>query len=273
MFARPLAPVGLAWFLHIVLVAGIAVGLYFAQPHLANHAEHHPRPTVVSRPLATGLFLLAYLLAWSAVWLWALLAPGQPSAEFPDLDTAWNEIVASLAKAGIGLADTPMFLVLATSPPGMDALFSRPAARACRVRRQRARQPDPRVRQPRRHLHRDSRRELARYPGLDRDSDDENLPFADSMGQSMGVGASIGIDQSVGISMGGSMIGSVGIGAPLHEIQRIVRRAREENRPLTDAEKKQIRDLSGKPAPAAPPPTPGSGGCIGFDPPELATRR
>ena len=64
-----------------------------------------------------------------------------------------------------------------------------------------------------------------------------------SMMQSVGIGASIGIDQSVGISIGGSVIGSVGVGGPLQEIQRIIRRARDENRPLTEDEKRRVRSF------------------------------
>src|SRR5262249_29334456 len=53
---------------------------------------------------------------------------------------------------------------------------------------------------------------------------------------------------------------------PLNEIQQIIRRARDENRPLNDDEKRRVRELSAggpaRPAAAAPPPTPGAAGSV-----------
>jgi len=123
MFARPTAPVGLAWLLHVVLIAAISVALYFAQPHLpiTRNIQHGPPEF---RPFwLTTLFLLAYSLTWSAAWLWGLLAPSQPTTEFPDLDLAWQEILSSLGKAGIGIADTPLFFVFGEFPAGFETLF------------------------------------------------------------------------------------------------------------------------------------------------------
>jgi hypothetical protein len=256
MFARPVAPVGLAWFLHVLLIIAAAVGLYFAQPHLAI-TQNITRGPPGFRPFwLPALFLLAYLLAWALAWLWALLAPGQPVAEFPDLDTAWQEICDSLAKAGIGLADTPVFLVFGDFPAGLETLF-RGLPDGLVVAGGSA--PGSAIRA---FANRDGiyitvpGASLLGIQGWVGASADEELPFADSVAHSIGIGASIGIDQSVGISMGGSVVGSVGVGGPLNEIQRIVRKARDENRPLTDDEKKHIRELSGtKPAAPAPPPT------------------
>jgi IcmF-related N-terminal domain len=262
MFARPTAPVGLAWFLHVVFVIGAAVGLYFAQPLLSITQNITRGPLWFRDFWLPALFLLAYLLTWSAAWLWALLAPGHPTTAFPDLDEAWAEILAAMAKAGIGLADTPMFLVLGEFPAGLEVLF-RGLPHGLVVAGGSA--PGSPIRA---FANRDGiyiaipGASLLGIQGWIATSDEEGLPFADSMAGSMGVGASIGIDQSVGISMGGSIIGSVGVGAPLHEIQRIVRRAREENRALTEDEKKRIRDLSGKPAPAAHAPTAATSGTV-----------
>jgi hypothetical protein len=91
---------------------------------------------------------------------------------------------------------------------------------------------------------------------------DGDLPYASAY-QSLGVNESIGVGQSVGVSVGGSVGGSVGAGGPLQEIQRIIRQAREENRPLTDTEKERVRVLSGGAggaSPAAAPDAPGRGG-------------
>lgn len=250
MFVRPVPPVGLAWFLHVVLVAGAAVGLYFAQPHLSITQNITRGPRWFREYWLPALFLLGYLLTWSAVWLWMLLSPARPDAEFPDLDAAWDEIVVSLQKAGIGLGDTPIYLVFGDYPAGFEVLFRGLPGGLVVAGGSSSGSPI------RAYANRDgvyltlTGASLLGMQGWVGESGEEDLPYADSISQSVGVGASIGVDQSVGISIGGSMIGSVGVGAPLHEIQRIVRRAREEHRPLTDEEKKRIRELSA--APAAP---------------------
>src|SRR5438874_9217472 len=96
MFARPTNPAGLAWFVHVVLLAAVAVGLYFLQPHTFIQRYVSKGPGWFHPYWLVALFLLAYALVWSAVWLWGLLAPNQPAAEFPDLDAAWADILASL---------------------------------------------------------------------------------------------------------------------------------------------------------------------------------
>jgi hypothetical protein len=252
MFARPVAPVGLAWFVHVVLIAAIAVGLYFAQPHLGVTQVIQKGP-VEFRPFwLTALFLLLYGLAWSAAWLWQLLSPGQPVTDFPDIDVAWDEITAALAKAGIGVADTPIFLVLGEFPSGFESLF-RMLPNGLTVAGGSA--PGSPIRA---FANRDSiylavpGASLLGIQGWIGGDGESDSGAGGSMMQSVGIGASIGIDQSVGISIGGSVIGSVGVGGPLQEIQRIIRRARDENRPLTEDEKRRVRELSGSGPGAAP---------------------
>src|SRR5262249_50119500 len=53
------------------------------------------------------------------------------------------------------------------------------------------------------------------------------------------VGAEFGIDKSIGMSAGGAG------GGPLADVQMIIRRAREENRRLSQAEHQRIRELTG----------------------------
>lgn len=252
MFVRPVSPVGLAWFVHVVLIAAISVGLYYAQPHLGI-TEYVNRGPLEFRPFwLTALFLLIYALTWSAAWLWQLLSPGQPSTDFPDLDTAWDEIREALAKAGIGIADTPMFLVLGEFPSGYDTLF-RALPGGLTVSGGSA--PGSPIRA---FANRDGiyltipGASLLGIQGWVGDGGGSEETGSDSISQSIGIGASIGVDQSVGISIGGSVIGSVGVGGPLQEIQRIIRRARDENRPLSEDEKRRVRELSGG-ANAAPP--------------------
>src|SRR5438270_11692967 len=85
MFARPTSPVGLAWFVHLLLVAGTGVGLYFAQPHLGITDLVGKGPVWFRQFWLVALFLLAYLLVWAVVWLWRTLAPNQPATDFPAL--------------------------------------------------------------------------------------------------------------------------------------------------------------------------------------------
>lgn len=245
MFTRPTAPAGLAWFFHIVLVAAISIGLYFAQPHLpiTRNIQHGP---LWFRPFwLTALFLLGYSLTWSAAWLWGLLSPAQPTTEFPDLDVAWEEILTSLSKAGIGIADTPLFFVFGEFPAGFEALF-RALPNGLVVAGGSAPGSPIRV-----FANRDGiylivpGASLLGYQSWIGSGDgEEGGAGGDSVARSIGVGASIGIDQSVGISIGGSVVGSVGVGGQLNEIQRIIRRARDENRPLNEDEKRRVRELS-----------------------------
>jgi len=259
MFARPVAPVALAWFVHVVLVIAVARGLYLVQPHL-RITEVIQKGPLEFRPFwLTALFLLLYALAWSAAWLWQLLSPGQPVTDFPDIDVAWDEIVAALAKAGIGIADTPIFLVFGEFPSGFEALF-RALPNGLTVAGASA--PGSPIRA---FANRDGI--YLAVPGasllgiqgwIGGGAEGESAGGGGSIAQSIGVGASIGIDQSVGISIGGSVVGSVGVGGPLQEIQRIIRRARDENRPLSEDEKRRVRELSGSgaAAPAAKPAAP-----------------
>jgi hypothetical protein len=246
MFARPTAPVGLAWFLHIVLIVAVSVGLYFAQPHLpiTRNIQHGP---LWFRPFwLTALFLLAYSLTWSAAWLWGLLAPRQATTEFPDLDVAWEEILGALGKVGIGIADTPLFFVFGEFPVGFETLF-RALPNGLVVAGGSA--PGSPIRA---FANRDGIYLIV--PGASLlgyqswigtgEAEEGGGAVGDSLARSIGVGASIGIDQSVGISIGGSVVGSVGVGGQLNEIQRIIRRARDENRPLSEEEKRRVRELS-----------------------------
>ncbi len=69
------------------------------------------------------LFLLVYALFWLAYWLLKLLGPEEQVSEFPDIDRAWEEAVASLRDKGIALADAPLFLVLGRPIAGEAPLF------------------------------------------------------------------------------------------------------------------------------------------------------
>lgn len=71
-------------------------------------------------PLA-GLVLLGFV--WLVWGLWRVLWP-EIGDDFPDLDAAWEEAVAALSEAGIGLCDAPLFLILGRTAGGDASLFS-----------------------------------------------------------------------------------------------------------------------------------------------------
>lgn len=260
MFVRPGSPKGLAWFVHLVLLTALAVGLYFAQPHLGVTVNVGRGPGWFRPYWLPVLFLLAYALLWAVAWLWLALAPNQPTTDFPDLDAAWDEIVASLEKAGIGLADTPLFLVFGSQPAGFEPLF-RALPHGLTVTGGTSAGSPLKVFANREGIY------LA-VPGASLlgiqelggvSSEDFGGGGGAEFLQSIGAGQSIGLGASIGMSAAAGSVGpgSVGGGGgPLQEIQRIIRRARDENRPLTDAEKLRVRDLSGGGGGGAPAPKP-----------------
>jgi hypothetical protein len=113
---------GLRWGLHILLLAGILAGLWWA-----NRALNIPR-LVKERTLQDVflplIFLLIYVLLWLGWWLWKLLTPEAEEADFPDIEEAWDEAVAALNAARIDLTEAPLFLVLGRPMGGEEALFT-----------------------------------------------------------------------------------------------------------------------------------------------------
>lgn len=265
MFLRPVRPVGLAWFLHVLLVVAAPVALdLFVQPHINELVTKGP--VVLRRHWLVVLFVLAYALLWAAGWLWSLLAPQQLVTDFPDLDEAWARATEALAKAGIGVADTPLFLVFGSLPHGFDDLF-RALPHGLVVAGAPGSGSELQV-----YANRDgiyltlpgaSLLGVRERGGLGTYDDDDgaggSVYRSVGVNQSVGVGASMGMGASIGASVSGSVggtFGGKGLGGPLQEIQRIIRQANAEKRELTDAEKQRVRMLSG----SAPEPAPTRGG-------------
>jgi hypothetical protein len=251
MFARPTSPTALAWFLHVLLLVGTLVGAYFLQNELTKLNEFVQRGPVFLRPYWLPLLLLlSYLLLWSLAWLLGLLAPNQQTAVYPDIDDAWDAIVESLQKAGIGLSDTPVIMVLGELPSGFEPLFrSLPHGLAVSG-------GSPAGSPLRAFANRDAVyvtftgasllgvQEAGDLVDLTAAAQQSGNPFASIGvgGQSIGVG--MGMGDSIGASIGGSVGASMAGGGPLREIQRVIQRARDEGRPLSDAEKEKVRQLS-----------------------------
>ena len=248
MFSRPRLSPGLVWFIHLLLVAGIAVGLWFVNHHFAV-AQSIDTQFFWLKPIWLPLvFLLLYFIAWQAWWVWKLLQPEAIASEFPDLDDAWGEVVDSLQKAGIGVGDTPVFLVFGRVNGADEALFQGlPGGLVVTG-------GSPTGSPVRAFANRDAvyvtcvGASLLGNPVVV--SDTSGAAVSDSIGSGRGghdFNASIGMDKSIGmLSAGGIGGGDIG------RVQTIIRRAGSENRSLSEAEKNEIRKLSsGGAGPAA----------------------
>src|SRR5581483_4287908 len=70
------------------------------------------------------LFALVVAMGWASWWLWRLILPETDRTEYPDIDAAWDEAVAALDVAGIGISDVPLFLILGRTASGDESLFA-----------------------------------------------------------------------------------------------------------------------------------------------------
>jgi hypothetical protein len=253
MFFPREIPSAVVWVLHLLLVTAIAVGLWFVQKYFA--ISLNLGGPVWLRPFWLSiLFLLVYLLVWQAWWLWMLLQPSAGGSEFPDIDEAWGGVLAALDKAGIGIADTPVFLVLGSTAAPEDALF-KAIPRGLVVAGGTAGSAPLRVYASRDAIY-------LTLPGVTlldlpaareawpTGSDGSVIDLVASVGP---LGRSVGLDKSVGLmSLGGQS-------SPLGQVQQIIRRAKEEGRPLTDAERDTVRKLSMSAGVAGPAPAQSGG--------------
>jgi len=245
MFSRPRLSPGLIWFLHLLLIAGITVGLWYLQRHfrLGENIGYGPN---WFRPIwLPCLFLLVYLLAWQAWWIWKLLQPEAIESVFPDIDDAWGQVVSSLEKAGIGIGDTPVFLVFGRVTGPEESIFQGiPGGLAVTG-------GSPSGSPVRAFANRDAI--FVTCPGASLLGNPDTAPpaYATAVDQSiraarggLDMGASIGMDKSIGM---GSVGGDIG------RVQQIMAAARAQNRSLTDAEKAEVRRISegASPGPAA----------------------
>ncbi len=110
---------GLRWFLHIVIIIAILVGLHFLNDYFRIDEALPGPPRILRANWLPLLFLLSYILCWLGYWLWTLLVIEDEFPEFPDITEAWDEAMEALERAGIDLRNMPLFLVLGRSetPP------------------------------------------------------------------------------------------------------------------------------------------------------------
>ena len=121
---RALSKVGstLVWIFHFLMLAAILVVLtYVNQKYFKRNLTDIPFVDTFWLPL---LFLAFYALIWLIWWLVALLGMEPDPSDYPDIDSAWQEALVALDKAGIGVADVPIFLVLGRPASGEEILFN-----------------------------------------------------------------------------------------------------------------------------------------------------
>ena len=243
MFFRPPANVGLFGVLHALIVIAITVGLHFLQqvPSVQDRIKLTTESQWVRENWLAILFLLCYLLLWFGAWLWRLFKIEDEPSRYPDLDACWAEATAALQKSGIGLGDTPIFLVLGRFSGDEASLFhAGPPLSVAGA---------PGVGAPLRvYAHREAIFVTctgASVSGRQADLLEGQGTYAPSADASAG-GNLADIEKSIGMSMAS--------GGALRDVQSIIRRAREENRSLTADEHRMIRELTGV-SPAAPSPS------------------
>ncbi|HVK11277.1 MAG TPA: hypothetical protein VM597_21080, partial [Gemmataceae bacterium] len=243
MFSRPRLSPGLVWFLHLLLIAGIAVGLYFLQQKMGWTALIGGKLTWIRDYWTPLLFLLIYFVIWQAYWVYKLLQPEAVGSPYPDLDEAWGQAIGSLEKAGIGIGDTPVFLVFGKVVGAAEAMFQAvPGGLAVTG-------ATPGGSPVRAFANRDAifvtcpGASLLGNPGRVQAGPSAGTDLAASIGSGgPDLAASIGMDRSIGVGGTGSIGGT--LGGDVGRVQQIIRAARDQNRPLSDAERAEIRRLS-----------------------------
>jgi hypothetical protein len=108
--------------LQVLLVAALLAGLYWINTHPWVKEQLHQVSWLKPYWLPI-LALLIYILCLLGYWLWKLLVSDEEGLYFADLDAAWEEAKAALRRAGVGLTDQPLFLVLGQTEDDEKALF------------------------------------------------------------------------------------------------------------------------------------------------------
>jgi IcmF-related N-terminal domain len=112
------------WTLHILLLVTVLIVLYLLNRPLGLPGLIPTTPRFIAELWLPILFLLIYVLAWAAWWLYKLLSADEEQSVFPDIDEAWGEAVEALGKAGVSLTDLPLFFVLGRPEAPEEDLFN-----------------------------------------------------------------------------------------------------------------------------------------------------
>jgi hypothetical protein len=109
--------------LHVLLVVGIAIGLY--EVNRRYHLESEllspfPRLHPYWLPM---LFVLVYLGGWLGWWFFRLLTDPR-DGRYPDIDAAWSAGMKALNAAGIDPCEVPLFVVVGKPESGTADFFA-----------------------------------------------------------------------------------------------------------------------------------------------------
>jgi len=119
---RPKFPTWLLWALHLALVAIAVSGLGWLGYWMGLDGDVAAHSEFLRRTWLPLLCLLTYVAGWVAWWLVRQMRAPAEEGEHPDLDDCWQEAQHALDRAGIDLAQTPLFLVLG-KPAGAELTF------------------------------------------------------------------------------------------------------------------------------------------------------
>jgi hypothetical protein len=221
----------LRWVIHLVLVAALVVLLHFLNRWFDVGRYVGQKPFLNDNFLPI-VFVLLYALAWLAWALYRLLVPEAIDSDFPDIDAAWDEALAALRQAGVGLTDVPLFLVLGEAAGGEQALFKAAFATGQRPLRVAG---APAGRAPL-HVYATPDGIWVTCPGASLTGEQSRRL---ATGEEPGAGVVVPAGQDGGLS-------TMAPGGRLQDVQVVLGRARKEQRELTDAEQAEIRQLMGQ---------------------------
>lgn len=228
------ATAGWRWLVAVLILLVLLVGLYVVNNHPAVPIPRAIRQTAFQHIWLPVLGLILYALVALGLYLMRLMRPELDVSEFPDIDRAWSEAVQALEKAGIAVTDLPLFLVFG-QPAGGEKVFFESAQLGLTVSNQ------PPGEQP-----------LHVY--ANRDAVFVTCPGASLLGRQAAVLTSppdSGLNGAAGIGPetffgGGNPDDVFKTNLPKKQqarIRDILRKAREEGRDLTEAEKADVRRL------------------------------
>lgn len=114
------------WTVRLLFLAVVFVGFWLLQNLLVGdrYPEFLGKGLPELKPVWLPTFVvLVILFFWVGWWVWKLWTHDEEESPFPDIDEAWNEAVQGLERAGIGLGEAPLFLVLGCPAAGEQPVF------------------------------------------------------------------------------------------------------------------------------------------------------
>ncbi|HEY7425936.1 MAG TPA: type VI secretion protein IcmF/TssM N-terminal domain-containing protein [Gemmataceae bacterium] len=224
--------------LHVLIVLFLLATLFWINWNSAWIQSAIPHQELLRKSWLPILFLLLYTLCWLSYWLWRLLVSEDEGLRFPDIEEAWEEAKASLRQAGLNVSDAPLFLFLGQPEDEEKALFQ--AAQINLVVKQAPTRDDAPLYV---YASRDAiyltcagasllGRHARHLAGKLRDKTMPDREEAPSEEDDMVTNT---------ISPGGS--GSLEAKGPFADMAKVLHQAEREGRPLTKAEKRELRRM------------------------------